>query len=483
MRRAALASAAAVLAACTVGPDFRPPPPPAGGYGAQAPEPTRAAAVPGGEAQRFVAQLDIPGQWWTLLHCRGLDELIARALTANPDIKVAQANLAAARELVRAQRGAFLPSVDASGGVSRQKTAAQLSPVPSSGALDFTLYTAQLSVAYVPDVFGLNRRTVEELGAHAEAARFALAASWLTLSSNLAAAAVQEASLRAQIAATRELIGAATEGVRVLRVQYAHGYAGRLDVAAEESQLAQLSATLPGLQKQLAQQRHLLAALAGGTPGEEPPQSFELKDFTLPQELPLTLPAQLIEQRPDVRQAEENLHAASAQVGIAVANRLPNITLSANLGSSALSAGQLGGSGSDFWSLGAGLTQPLFHGGTLLHQERAARAAYEAAAGQYRSTVLGAFQNVADTLTALAEDAATLEAAVAAEQAAQLTLDLTAKQQQAGYAGTLALISAQQAYQQAVLSRAQAQASRYADTVALFQALGGGWWHTELARD
>ena len=202
----------------------------------------------------------------------------------------------------------------------------------------------------------------------------------------------------------------------------------------------------------------------------------------LPQELPLSLPSQLVEQRPDVRQAEENLHSASAQIGVAVANRLPNITLTGNFGSSALATGQLLNAGTEFWDLGAGLTQPVFHGGTLLHQERAARAAYDQAAASYRSTVLTAFQNVADTLTALGQDAAALQAAAAAEQAAGVTLELTRKQRQAGYAGYLALLSAEQAYQQALLNRTVAQANRYTDTVGLFQALGGGWWNTELSR-
>jgi NodT family efflux transporter outer membrane factor (OMF) lipoprotein len=268
-----------------------------------------------------------------------------------------------------------------------------------------------------------------------------------------------------------------------LRRQHSAGYATRLDVAAQESQLAQVGASLPPLLKQLAQARHLLTALAGSTPDQELPETFELAAMQLPQELPVSLPSQLVEQRPDIRQAEENLHAASAQIGIAVASRLPNITLSGDLGSNALTAGQLFGAGTGFWDLGAGLTQPIAHGGTLLHQERAARAAYDEAAASYRSTVVVAFQNVADTLTALSQDADALKAAADAEQAARVTLELTRNQQRAGYATYLALLNAEQAYQQALLNRITAQANRYADTIALFQALGGGWWNTELARN
>lgn len=477
--------AVALLGGCAVGPDFkRPAAPSARDYGSTPLATSGVADVPGGEAQQLVPGLDIPGQWWTLFHCESLNKLIDRALEANPDLKGAQAALRVAREQVLAQRGASWPSVDAGAAASRQRTSGQLSPTPSSGALDFSLYTAQLSISYTPDVFGLNRRTIESLTAHAEEARFALAAAHLTLTSNLALAAVQEASLRAQVAATRELIALNTDTLRALRNQLAAGYAGRLDVAAQEAQLAQVEASLPPLLKQLAQQRHVLTALAGSAPDEEIPQTFDFAQMQLPQQLPLSLPARLVEQRPDVRQAEENLHAASAQIGIAAANRLPNVTLTGNVGSSAVAAGQMLAAGTEFWSVGAALTQPVFHGGTLAHQERAARAAYEQAAQSYRSTVLSAFQNVADTLTALSEDAEALRAASAAERSAKVTLDLTRKQQQAGYAGYLALLSAEQAYQQSLLALAQARANRFADTAALFLALGGGWWNRPtLTRD
>jgi NodT family efflux transporter outer membrane factor (OMF) lipoprotein len=478
------AAALVPIDGCVVGPDFRKPATPNGAsYGSLPPDTASVPGVPGGDSQRLVAGRDIPGEWWTLFHCQPLNDLIDRSLKANSDLKAGQAALLSARELVLAQRGAYLPSVDASLAASRQKTSSELSPTPSSGALNFTLYTAQLNVSYVPDVFGLNRRTVESLVARAEQTRFALAATQITLTSNIAAAAAEEASLRAQIAATQELIRINSDSLSVLRKQHAAGYATRLDVAAQESQLAQVAASLPPLLKQLAQARHLLTALSGSTPDQEVPETFDLAAMQLPQELPLGLPSQLIEQRPDIRQAEENLHAASAQIGIAVANRLPNITLSGNLGSNALTAGQLFGAGTGVWGLGAGLTQPIAHGGTLLHQERAARAAYDEAAASYRSTVVVAFQNVADTLTALSQDADALKAAADAEQAARVTLELTRNQQRAGYASYLVLLSAEQAYQQALLNRVTAQANRYADTVALFQALGGGWWNTQLAKN
>ncbi len=297
------------------------------------------------------------------------------------------------------------------------------------------------------------------------------------MTSNVVVTAIQDASVKMQIEATREIIDIDTKMLHILQYQLAKGYAGGLDLAAQESQLAQVTATLPPLLKQSAQLHDQLAVLAGQYPAQAPAGQFELASLKLPEELPVSLPSKLVEQRPDVLQAEANLHAASAQIGVAVANRLPNIELTAGAGNSALAFGQLFTPGTDFWSIGAALTAPIFDGGTRRHQERAARANFNQVAEQYRSTVLGAFQNVADTLTALQQDAAGLKAAADAEAAAKKTLDLTERQSRDGYANYLSLLSAEQAYQQARIALVQAQANRYADTAALFQALGGGWWH------
>jgi len=478
--------AAALLGGCAVGPNFKKPAPPdVNGYTATPLSTTAGVTnVLGGEPQRFLTGTNISGEWWTLFHSKPLNALIDRSLKANPSIKAAQAALVVARENVLAQKGAYYPSVAGSFSAARQKTSSQISPTANSGALYFDLYTPQVGVSYVPDVFGLNRRTVESLKAQAEQARFALAATHITLSANVAAAAIQEASLREQIAATYQLIAINTNMLRILRTQFAKGYVSRLEVAAQESQLAQVAATLPPLRKQLAQERDLLVALSGGFPSQGLAEEFELSALQLPQELPLSLPSQLVAQRPDVRQAEENLHAASAQIGIAVANRLPAFNLSADAGTMALAAGQMFAGGVGFWTLAGSVTQPIFQGGALLHRERAARAAYIQAAEQYRSTVLTAFQNVADTLNALEEDANGLKAAVDARDAAKVTLDLSMHQWQTGYASYLALLSAEQAYNQAVINLIQAQANRYADTAALFLALGGGWWNrAEVARN
>jgi len=479
-------AASMLLTSCAVGPNFKKPAAPqVTGYTTSPLSTTSSSTnVAGGEAQRFVSGEDISGEWWTLFHSQPLNDLIERSLTNNPSLKAAQAALAMARENVLAQRGAYYPSVAGSFSASRQKTSSQISPTPNSGALYYDLYTPQVSVSYTPDVFGLNRRTVESLKAQEEQARFAWVATDITLTANVVAAAIQEASLREQVAETRHLIAINSNLLQILRNQLAQGYANRLAVAAQESQLAQLAATLPPLLAQLAEQRDLLAVLSGGFPSEDLPEKFELSSLQLPQELPVSLPSQLVEQRPDVRQAEENLHAASAQIGIAVANRLPNFTLTADVGTMALEFGQMFAGGAGFWTLAGRVTQPIFQGGTLLHRERAAKAAYVQAAEQYRSTVLTAFQNVADTLNALEQDADALKADVAAKDAAEVTFNLTRLQWQNGYANYQALLSAEQAYDQTMISLVQAQANRYADTAALFQALGGGWWNrADLAKD
>lgn len=471
------------IAGCAVGPNFKEPTAP--GVSAYTTHPLSAtvasANVAGGHAQGFTAGGDISADWWTLFHSNPLNALIEHALANNPDLKAAQAALTVARENVLAQRGAYFPSVAAGFSASRQKQSTILAPVPNypvvSSEFQFNLFTPQVSVSYVPDVFGLNRRTVESAQAQEQAVRFQMIATYDTLVSNVVVAAIQEGALQAQIDATRELVDINAEMAQILRYQFAKGYASRLDLAAQESQLAQVRATLPPLRKALAQQHDLLAVLAGRFPSQAPAETFTLSSLQLPRDLPVSLPSQLVAQRPDVRVARANLHAASAQIGIAIANRLPNIELTANAGSTALAMSQVFTSGTGFWGLGAAATAPIFQGGRLLHQERAAKAAYLQAAEQYRSTVLTAFQNVADTLTALAQDADGLQAAAIAADAAKVTLDLSRRQSQDGYASYLSLLSAEQAYQQARITLVQAQANRYADTAALYQALGGGWWH------
>jgi len=467
-----------LVSGCAVGPNFeRPPAPNVHGYtSGPAPVRTVSASVAGGAAQRFVRDRDIAGDWWHLFHSRPLKTLIEDALKNNHDLRAAQAALRVAQANTAAQRGAFLPSVDGNFSATRVKIPSDVTGEVTDPSI-YNVFTGQVSVSYTPDVFGANRRAVESLEAQAEAQRFQLEATYLTLTSNIVVAAVQEASLRGQIEATQSIIKIATDLLDLLRRQRALGQVAEADVLAQEAALAQIEQTLPTLEKQLAQQRHLLAALAGRLPSQEPAQRFVLAALYLPRELPLSLPSKLIAQRPDVRAAEANLRSASAQIGVAIANRLPNITLTANTGSTAFQLSQLFSPGTGFWGVAGAVTQPIFHGGTLLFRERAARAAYDQAAEQYQSTVITAFQNVADTLSALQTDAVALQKAVNTERAAARSLAITRQRMQLGDVNYLALLNAQQTYQQALINLVQAKANRYADTAALFQALGGGWWN------
>ena len=469
------------LCGCEVGPDFKPPDPPTVDRytHTRLASVTAVSPVAGGAAQHFVTGADIPAAWWVLFKSPALDALIKEALNNSPTIAAAEGALRQARELRLSGEGAFFPLVQAGASGSRNKTAATLSPVTANNSLYYSLYTAQLSVSYVPDLFGGTRRQVESLLAQEEVQRDQLAAAYLTLTSNLVAAAIGEAGLREQIAATTEIVAVERQSLDILRRQLALGQIAGGDVAAQEAALAQAEAALPPLQKQLAQQRDLIAVLASRFPSNPPNDTFDLTSLRLPSELPVSLPSRLVEQRPDIRAAEANLHAASAQIGVAVANMLPQITLSATPGLTATTLAQLFTPGGVFWTLAAGATQTIFDGGTLLHKKRAAEAAFDQAAAQYKQTVLTAFQNVADTLEALKYDADALAATASAERAAKQSLEITHRQLAAGSINSLALLNAQQTYEQALINRSQAQTARLADTAALFQALGGGWWDGE----
>ena len=469
-----------LLAGCSVGPDYhKPAPPAAGGY---TPEQLPAQLISDqtvvNPTQRLLTGMDIQGDWWALFHNKALSELVAYALDHNHDLQAAQAALRQARENIYAQEGNFLPALSGSFTPTRNKTATgAISPVAASLNPYYSLYTAQLNVSYNPDVFGLNRRQNESLVATADAQRFQLEATYLTLTSNLVNAAIAEASFRGQIAATLDIVKVERDLYGILTKQFALGAVARVDVLAQEAQVAQAEASLPPLQKSLAQQRDLIAALSGRLPSEGVPQSFSFNDLQLPLDLPVSLPSNLIEQRPDIRQADANVHAASALIGVAVANRLPLLNLSALGGSEALKFNQLFSPGDGFWTIAGSVTQPIFDGGILLHRERAARAAFDGAVEQYRSTVLDAFQNVADALRALQADADAVRVATLAVQAANQTLTITSQQLRLGQISYLAFLNAEQVALQARLTEVQARASRFSDTAGLFQALGGGWWH------
>jgi NodT family efflux transporter outer membrane factor (OMF) lipoprotein len=469
------------LGACAVGPNFHRPEAPASQDYTPTATPKTTASTPGpdGNAQQFVRDMDIPGQWWTLFRSQPLNDLIDDSIKHNPDVSAAQQALQAAMENVRAQQGQFFPQVTASVDPTRQKTGSVIASGVVSNATLYNLTTAQLSISYTPDLWGANRRSVESLVAQADAQRFQLEATYLTLTTNVVNAAVTEASLRAQIAATQDMIDSQQKILDTNRKQLALGDMGESDIAAQEATLEQTRASLPPLQKQLAQQRDLLAVLAGRTPDQDVPARFELDGLQLPPDLPMSLPARLVEQRPDVRMAEANMHAACAEVGVAFAARLPNINITANGGSAADQMHNLFGHGTSFWNLGAAITAPIFDGGTLKHRQRAAEATYRQAAEQYRSTVMSALQNMADSMHAVQSDADALVASSRAERAAARSLAISQRQYAVGDISMVALLSAQVTYRQAELTLIQARAARYADTVALFQAVGGGWWNRQ----
>ncbi|MDD5586165.1 MAG: efflux transporter outer membrane subunit [Alphaproteobacteria bacterium] len=468
-----------LLTGCAAGPDFKTPSAPdVQAYSPQGlPEKTVEADTANGSAQQFVPGGDIPAAWWTLFRSDALNGLIIKALAANPDLQAAKASLREAEENLYASEGAFFPSVDGNADATRQKSSSNGSSAANGHNSPFTLYNTSVSVSYPLDVFGGIRRQVEGLEALKDVQRFELEAAYNSLTSNVATAAIQEASLRAQLVATQEIANDERKQLDLLKQQFEAGAVAKAAVLAQEAILAQSLATLPPLEKQLAQTRHLLAALAGQFPGEELGAAFELAELHLPGTLPVSLPSQLVEQRPDVQAATAQLHAASADIGVAAANMLPQITLTGSYGISAGQLASLFAPGAAFWTLGAGLLQPLFHGGELLHKKRASEAAYERAAAQYRSTVLAAFRNVADVLRALETDASSLKAQAAAERAAAESLKLAREQFNAGAINYLSLLTAQQTLEQSKIARIQAEALRFADTAALFQALGGGWWN------
>jgi NodT family efflux transporter outer membrane factor (OMF) lipoprotein len=466
-------AACAALSGCTVGPDYhRSALPPEAGYIS----PARPLELSAPAEQRFVSDYEVPARWWEEFKSPQINHLVEEAVVKNPDLASAQATLRAAHASLAAQRGTLFPGVDGSFSASRQGNSNTLASPLNSNAEDYSLYTGQISIGYSPDVFGGIHRQIEAVEAQAENQKFAVEAAYLTLTTNVVVAAIQVGSLREQIAANEAIIKADQEVLDGLDLQERMGQASESDVAAQESAVAIAKTALPPLRKQLGQQEHFLAQLTGETPAEFSEVQIELQNLQLPSELPLSVPSKLIEQRPDIRAAEANLHAASALVGVSIANRLPNISLSAALGGASTDIGTLIAGGNTLWAVTGGVTQPIFDAGALKNKQRAAEAQLDQAKEQYRSTVLSALQNVADVLLALEEDTDAVTIARTAQSAAQKSLLLARTKLQQGEGNTTAVLNAQQVYEQAVAALVQAQASRFADTTGLFQALGGGWW-------
>ena len=464
------------LGGCAVGPDYRRPDAPR--VDRFTPQPlaatTTSANTAGGDAQRFLQGRAVPQRWWTTFANDELNRRVQLALAHSPSIASAQAALRRAHETALAARGGLFPALDAGAGVTRQKVSAAESTT-AGGAGPFTLYNASVSVGYTLDLFGGVRRGIEAQLAQADYQQAQLDSTYLTLAGNVVTASLAEASLREQIRATEQIVDWQRQTLDIARKQLQFGATSLADSLAVRAQLASTEASLPPLRAQLAATRNQLATYLGTTPAQLDAAPLMLDAVQLPQDVPVSLPSQLVDQRPDIRASSALLHAASAQVGVATAAMLPQITLSGGAGSQALNGGDLFSAGTGVWSLGLNLTQPLFHGGQLLHTRRAAQAGLEQATADWQQAVLTAFQNVADALQALHYDAQTLAAQATAEGAASQRLELARQQYQLGASGYLDLLDAERSYQQARITLIQARAARLSDTAALYTALGGGW--------
>jgi NodT family efflux transporter outer membrane factor (OMF) lipoprotein len=465
-----------VLASCAIGPDFhQPKPPETSGYLHRSSDsaPVQSEAT---DVQNLSQGVEIAGEWWQLFHSPPLDQAVSASLAASPTLMAADATLAQAREEVNVARAAFLPSVSAGAGVQRSGTS--VSRAPASGTSN--LYSIDLSTSYSPDIFGGTRRAVEQQRALAEYQRDQLAAAYLTLSGSVVNEVLVIASTRLQIATAEELIASDRKNLALTQREFDVGIVPRSDVLTADSQLAADLTQLPSLHKQLDQAYDELAVLSGRAPSEWQVQTFDIEQLTLPREVPLSLPARLVRQRPDVLAAEAQLHAASAQIGVALAQEFPNITLSASLTREALQAADLFHQFNTLWNAGGSLTQPIFKGGALRAQVRAARDAFKAEAATYQAVVLEALGQVADDLWALQYDAELLTVDRHSMQVALEALKLQQQSYSVGTTNVLNLIAAERTYAQARLSYVSARVQQFTDTASLLTALGGGWWNDNI---
>jgi len=468
-----------LLAACSLGPDFVAPVAPAvDGY---TPErhlsSTASAPTAGGNSQGFAPGSDLPGVWWALFHSKQINAFVEEAVRNHPDVQAAESALRAARESALSQAGSLFPQVSLSGSAERERgSTTQQGSWPGQASV-YTLYNTSVSVSYALDLWGGTRRQIEALQAQADYQAFKLEATYLALTANVVTAAITDASLRDQILATQEIIKAESDQLARIQHQFDVGAISKADVLSQEATLAQAKATLAPLQKQLAQQRDQLMAYLGRLPNQDRGEHVTLAELRLPHKLPVSLPSSLVRQRPDIRQAEATLHQATATVGVGIANLLPQVTLSGSYGASGPE--RLFSPTTIVWDAASSVSQKLIDGGTLYHTKEADVATFEQDLALYKSTVLTAFQNVADSLRAIQYDAETLKAQAASEKATADSLAMSIEQFKTGSISYATVINAQQSYLNARVTRIKAQAQRYSDTAALFQSLGGGWWNRQ----
>jgi len=469
------------LAGCAVGPNYvRPDPPKTPRYTAN-PIP-KTTVVADGKVQHFEDGKQVHGDWWRLFENPKVDAFVAQSLAGNPTLQAAQATLRQSQAILRAGYGVFVPQIGGNLGASRQTTNLRLigSSAPNSV---YNLFTVSATVNYTLDIWGGQRRQIEGLRAQMEAQRYNVMGTYIMLAGNIVNTAIAQAAYRAQIRATEDLIVLEKEQVSITQAQAEAGTVPSSNVLSLQSELASTQATLPPLRQNIDQANHLLATLLGFAPADfsstSNAQGLEIKDFKLPENLPVSLPSELVHQRPDILLAEEQLISANAQIGVATAAMFPSLTLNATAGGNSTSAGSIFQAGNLFWGLGANLVGPIVDGGTRWYQRKAAIEAHDSVLASYRQTVLNALAQVADTLRALEHDAETLSAQADAVHSAFDALHLTHINYQSGIATYLQLLIADEQYHQATLAYIQAQAQRLQDTVALYVALGGGWWNAQ----
>jgi NodT family efflux transporter outer membrane factor (OMF) lipoprotein len=458
-----------LVAACTVGPDFeRPAAPDVGSYdSATLPQAERVAE----HAQAVDFAQSVPARWWDLFHSPALDETLRLVFADNKTLAAARATWAQSQQAVLVARAPFLPQLDLAANTQRSGSlASSATPVTRS-------YSIGPSVTYTLDVFGLTGRTVEQQEALAESQHYQLAAAYLTLTGGAATEAIAIAAARLQIATLEDVLASDQQNLDLVRHKFDVGKAAETDVLTAESQLLGDRSQISALRQQLSVARHALAVLASRSPAEWLPPEFDLAEFALPTDLPASVPSALVRQRPDILSAEAQLHAASAAIGVATAQQYPTITLTAALTQQSLSAGTLFEGANNLWSLGAGLTAPIFHGGALEAQKQAAVDAFDAQLATYQQTIVQAFGQVADALRALDHDAEFVANARQALTVSETSLKLERANYQVGKASILDLIVAERAYAQSRLSFVAAEIQQLQDTVQFFVVMGGGWWN------
>jgi len=463
-----------MLGGCSVGPNFvRPTPPDTDHYTSEArPEATVAAD---GQMQHFTTGAEIPAEWWKLFQSTQLDAVVQQAISNNPTLQAAEASLRQSQDNLRAGYGLYFPQGQAGGSATRQLSAPLQQGSPTAGRI-FNLFTASGTISYTLDVFGGKRRTVEGLRAQAESQRYESKAAYLTLSANVVNTSIARAAYTAQIRATEELIELEKQQLHLAETQVHAGTVPFSSVLNVRSLLAGNQVLLAPLKQNASQAEHLLAALEGVEPSKATLPAIDLSELSLPADLPVSLPSELVRQRPDILSAESLMHVASANIGIATAAMYPSFSLSGTYGGATTTLASLS-TVSKFWSIGPTVTTPVFQGNSLWYARRAAIDAYQQSQATYRQTVLGAFEQVADSLKALEHDAEGLKAQVEAKRAAGEALNLLQVNYRAGLVAFPDVLTADVQYHQATIAYLQTVAQRQQDTVALFVALGGGWWN------